>query len=58
MLPVERHQWNLPLSRRRSDEGICQPYIVTFAVVTTIEATLDRHALVEWDDFKRPQESL
>jgi hypothetical protein len=29
MLPVERHQRDLPLGRRRSDEGICQPNIMT-----------------------------
>jgi hypothetical protein len=58
MLPVERHQWDLPLHRCRSNEGICQAHIVAFAVVAAIETALDRQALAERDDFKRPQEPL
>ena len=58
MFPVERHERNLQLGRRRSDEGVRQPHIVTFAVVSAIETTLDRQAQVEWDGFKGPKELL
>jgi hypothetical protein len=42
MPPVERHERNLPLGRRCSDEGVCQPHIVIFAVVSALETALDR----------------
>ncbi len=58
MLQIERHQRDLSLGRRCSDEGICQPHIVALAVVSAVQTALDRQAQVERDNFKRPQESL
>jgi hypothetical protein len=44
MLAVECRQRDLMLSRRRIDEGIGQPQIVTLAIVTAIETALNRQA--------------